>query len=120
MGLLTERGPPPWHPAGDFIKETALAATHYCMVTYRMTPNKLFQSKNISISKLALDYALNIPGCTACVISCDSVQQMSDILELCSSNGLTQLELRVRDRIMRRYNKAHSEYAKIFLVILID
>ncbi|VDM77797.1 unnamed protein product [Strongylus vulgaris] len=32
MGLLTEQGPPPWHPAPDFIKEATLAATHYCMV----------------------------------------------------------------------------------------
>ncbi|KAK5985690.1 hypothetical protein GCK32_021834 [Trichostrongylus colubriformis] len=34
MGLLTERGPPPWHPADDFIKEACLAATHYCLVSW--------------------------------------------------------------------------------------
>ncbi|KHJ93070.1 hypothetical protein OESDEN_07027 [Oesophagostomum dentatum] len=64
MGLLTERGPPPWHPAPDFIKEASLAATHYCM------------SKNISISKLALAYAFDIPGMCSCVVGMDSIQQI--------------------------------------------
>uniref|UniRef100_A0A0M3K8A9 Aldo_ket_red domain-containing protein n=1 Tax=Anisakis simplex TaxID=6269 RepID=A0A0M3K8A9_ANISI len=30
MGLLTEKGPPPWHPASQIIRETALAAVQYC------------------------------------------------------------------------------------------
>ncbi|VDO62605.1 unnamed protein product [Haemonchus placei] len=91
MGLLTERGPPPWHPAADFIKEACLAATHYCM------------SKNISISKLALSYALEVPGCSACVVGMDSIQQVRDNIALCTTTPLTDVEQRVRDRIMRRY-----------------
>uniref|UniRef100_A0A7I4YBH6 Aldo_ket_red domain-containing protein n=1 Tax=Haemonchus contortus TaxID=6289 RepID=A0A7I4YBH6_HAECO len=91
MGLLTERGPPPWHPAADFIKEACLAATHYCM------------SKNISISKLALSYALELPGCSACVVGMDSIQQVRDNIALCTTTLLTDVEQRVRDRIMRRY-----------------
>ncbi|PIO66648.1 oxidoreductase, aldo/keto reductase family protein, partial [Teladorsagia circumcincta] len=91
MGLLTERGPPPWHPAADFIKEACLAATHYCL------------SKNISISKLALSYALEVPGCSACVVGMDSIQQVRDNIALCTTASLTDVEQRVRDRLMRRY-----------------
>ncbi|VDK44950.1 unnamed protein product [Cylicostephanus goldi] len=67
MGLLTDQGPPPWHPAPDFIKETCLAATHYCMVCI---------SKNMSISKLALAYAFQVPGMSSCIVGMDSVQQV--------------------------------------------
>ncbi|CAJ0597766.1 unnamed protein product [Cylicocyclus nassatus] len=92
MGLLTEQGPPPWHPAPDFIKETCLAATHYCM------------SKNMSISKLALAYAFEVPGMSSCIVGMDSIQQVRDNIALCTScTPLTDLEERVRDRIMRRY-----------------
>lgn len=31
-GLLTEKGPPPWHPANENIKDTCLAAVQYCVV----------------------------------------------------------------------------------------
>ncbi|KAL6727014.1 hypothetical protein Aduo_008930 [Ancylostoma duodenale] len=68
MGLLTERGPPPWHPAPDFIKEASLAATHYCM------------SKNMSISKLALVYAFEVPGMSSCIIGMDSIQQVCGLM----------------------------------------
>lgn len=32
MGLLTNRGPPDWHPAGQEIKDTCLKAVQYCKV----------------------------------------------------------------------------------------
>lgn len=32
MGLLTENGPPDWHPAGSEIKEACKQAAEYCKV----------------------------------------------------------------------------------------
>ncbi|CAD6199449.1 unnamed protein product [Caenorhabditis auriculariae] len=90
-GLLTEKGPPPWHPANDLIREACLAATTYC------------SSKNISIAKLALENAINFPGCISCLVGMDAVQQVKDNIELCTNGQLTSVEQRVRDRIMRRY-----------------
>ncbi|CAI5446256.1 unnamed protein product [Caenorhabditis angaria] len=90
-GLLTEKGPPPWHPASDEIREACLAATTYCM------------SKNISISKLALDYAMNFPNIYCCLVGMDSVEQVMSNLELCCHGKINDVEQRVRDRIMRRY-----------------
>ncbi|CAO4370125.1 unnamed protein product [Caenorhabditis nigoni] len=82
-GLLTEKGPPPWHPASDEIREACLAATTYC------------SSKNISISKLALDYALNFPNIVCCLVGMDSVQQVLDNLELANFSRITDVEQRI-------------------------
>ncbi|CAB3403140.1 unnamed protein product [Caenorhabditis bovis] len=90
-GLLTDKGPPPWHPANDEIREACLAA-----VTYT-------SSKNLNISKIALDYALNFPGISTCLVGMDSIQQVRENVELCVCGRITEVEQRVRDRIMRRY-----------------
>uniref|UniRef100_A0A915ALN3 NADP-dependent oxidoreductase domain-containing protein n=3 Tax=Parascaris TaxID=6254 RepID=A0A915ALN3_PARUN len=89
MGLLTEKGPPPWHPAPPAIRETTLAATQYC------------SSKKIAIEKLAIDYAVNFPGVCSCVVGMDSVQQVLTNIEI-TCTGLREVEQRLRDRIMRR------------------
>lgn len=46
MGLLTEGGPPEWHPASAQLKNACAVAARYC------------RSKGISISQLALRFAL--------------------------------------------------------------
>ncbi|TKR78236.1 hypothetical protein L596_019075 [Steinernema carpocapsae] len=91
MGLLTSEGPPPWHPASESIKETARAAVQYC------------QSKNISIEKLAIDYGMNFAGVSTCLVGMDSVERVMRGIEIACSSGISELEQRVRDRIMRRY-----------------
>lgn len=35
MGLLTNRGPPKWHPAHDYIKDACKAAAEYSQVCGR-------------------------------------------------------------------------------------
>ena len=49
MGLLTNRGPPMWHPAHQDIKDICRQAAEYC------------QKSEIDISRLALDYSINQP-----------------------------------------------------------
>ncbi|PAV56212.1 hypothetical protein WR25_01289 [Diploscapter pachys] len=90
-GLLTEKGPPPWHPANENIKDTCLAAVQYCA------------SKKMDISRFALEYAINFPHTICCVVGMDCVQQVRDNVELACNCALTELENRVRDRVMRRY-----------------
>jgi hypothetical protein len=46
MGLLTNNGPPDWHPATDYIKKICKEAVLIC------------QKSNIDISKLALHFSL--------------------------------------------------------------
>jgi L-galactose dehydrogenase len=46
MGLLCNRGTPPWHPAPPAVKQTCAAAAAYC------------KAKGIDIEKLAIQFAL--------------------------------------------------------------
>ncbi|MBZ0285078.1 MAG: aldo/keto reductase [Anaerolineae bacterium] len=46
MGLLTESGPPVWHPASDELKTCCAAAARYC------------RNQGVSIAQLALQYSL--------------------------------------------------------------
>lgn len=47
MRLLTNRGAPDWHPAGDDIKETCAKAAKYC------------RQKGVDISQLGMQFALS-------------------------------------------------------------
>ncbi len=46
MGLLTESGPPVWHPASDELKTCCAAAARYC------------RNQGVNIAQLALQYSL--------------------------------------------------------------
>lgn len=37
MGLLSERGPPAWHPAHEDIKTACAEASKYCKVNFNVT-----------------------------------------------------------------------------------
>ena len=49
MGLLTEAGPPDWHPASDTIQTRCAEAAHFC------------RSKGVNISQLALQFSVSQP-----------------------------------------------------------
>lgn len=50
MGLLTQAGPPPWHPASDEIKRVCAQAAAYC------------QARGVSIVQLAIQFAVANPN----------------------------------------------------------
>ncbi|KAK3589019.1 hypothetical protein CHS0354_007964 [Potamilus streckersoni] len=50
MGLLSPRGSAAWHPAHSDIKQACREAAQYC------------EEKGVDISRIAMDFALNIPG----------------------------------------------------------
>ncbi|KAE9551172.1 hypothetical protein FO519_005617 [Halicephalobus sp. NKZ332] len=92
QGLLTEKGPPLWHPANKRIVETTREAVRYC------------QSKNIVIEKLALHYALHFPGVDVVVAGAESSAQVMINLHMARIDaGLQTVEARVLQRIMRRF-----------------
>ena len=48
MGLLTSRGPPSWHPAGDTVRNKCKQAANYCQVClkiFRSDANKYIIDK---------------------------------------------------------------------------
>jgi len=55
LGLLTDQGPPPWHPGSAKLKETARRAVTYC------------KERGADISFLGMQYCLMEPGITSSI-----------------------------------------------------
>lgn len=59
MGLLTNRGPPDWHPAGETLKRTCASAASYCR---SLDPP-------VDISKLAMHFSLSCEDIPTVLVS---------------------------------------------------
>jgi L-galactose dehydrogenase len=66
MGLLTENGPPQWHPAPSELKSACAAAAAHC------------KAKGKNISKLALQYSLKNKDIASVLVGMNSVQQVRE------------------------------------------
>ncbi|GLJ30507.1 hypothetical protein SUGI_0603900 [Cryptomeria japonica] len=66
MGLLTESGPPEWHPAPSELKAACAAAATHC------------KAKGKNISKLALQYSLKNTDISSVLVGMNSIQQVQE------------------------------------------
>ncbi|XP_065872458.1 L-galactose dehydrogenase [Euphorbia lathyris] len=66
MGLLTENGPPEWHPASAELKSGCQAAAAYC------------KEKGKNISKLAMQYSLANKDISTVLVGMNSVNQVEE------------------------------------------
>lgn len=66
MGLLTENGPPEWHPASNELKAACQAAADFC------------KEKGKNISKLAMQYSLSNKDISSVLVGMNSVQQVEE------------------------------------------
>lgn len=66
MGLLTESGPPSWHPAPPELKAACQAAAAYC------------KEKGKNISKLAMQYSLSNKEISSVLVGMNSVRQVEE------------------------------------------
>lgn len=66
MGLLTESGPPQWHPASPELKTACQAAAAYC------------KEKGKNISKLAMQYSLSNKDISSVLVGMNSVRQVEE------------------------------------------
>ncbi|KAJ6751073.1 hypothetical protein OIU85_001582 [Salix viminalis] len=66
MGLLTENGPPEWHPASAELKSTCQAAAAFC------------KAKGKNISKLAMQYSLANKDISSVLVGMNSVRQVKE------------------------------------------
>lgn len=90
MGLLSDRGPPSWHPATTLIKETCSAAAKYCA------------SQGVDISKLAMHFTLaneHIPTTLVSTASLDRLQANIDAV----NERLSETEQAVLSHVMLHY-----------------
>lgn len=79
MGMLTDDGPPAWHPAPQRVKDAARKAADWC------------RSKGASLSKLAIQYTLQYEhAATVCVgmVSVEQVKHNLDVLDSTMDNEL--------------------------------
>lgn len=66
MGLLTESGPPEWHPASLELKAACQAAASYC------------KEKGKNISKIAIQYSLSNADISTILVGMKSVTQVEE------------------------------------------
>ncbi|XP_033762941.1 L-galactose dehydrogenase-like [Pecten maximus] len=89
MGLLTDRGPPDWHPAPDNIKRSCAEASGYC------------REIGVDLSRLALSYSLELPLPTT-LFSSASLKNAKKNLDSVFV-PLTEMECNAKEDIMKRY-----------------
>ena len=73
MGLLTEQGPPDWHPAPQEIRDAGKKAAEFC------------RAHGADISKLALRFCLDHPFVSSTLIGMSSTREVETSLELLQS-----------------------------------
>ncbi|KAL5561112.1 hypothetical protein UlMin_030859 [Ulmus minor] len=66
MGLLTESGPPEWHPASSELKSACQAAAAHC------------REKGKNISKLAMQYSLSNKEISSVLVGMNSIKQVEE------------------------------------------
>lgn len=70
MGLLTENGPPEWHPAPAEVREAGRKAAQFC------------RDQGVDISKVALRFCLDHPYVSSTLIGISTAEQVTTSLEL--------------------------------------
>jgi L-galactose dehydrogenase len=66
MGLLTQRGTPPWHPASEAIKNGARKAVEFC------------KQRGINIVELAIQFSISHPDIATTLVGTANSQNMLD------------------------------------------
>jgi L-galactose dehydrogenase len=79
MGLLTEQGPPDWHPAPQEVRDAGRKAAEFC------------RAHGADISKLALRFCLDHPFVSSTLIGIASTRQVETSLELLNSSTDNEL-----------------------------
>lgn len=104
MGLLTNAGPQPWHPAHDEIKEKCRAAADICKV------------HGIELARLAMDHFVRIEGVATFLSGMQTSQQLGDNIAV-YLNGLTDeeqaLKLRLIEEIFSQLEVKHWEGVEV-------
>ncbi|XP_063634206.1 uncharacterized protein LOC134804852 isoform X2 [Cydia splendana] len=90
MGLLTNHGPQPWHPASDDIKALCQRASNYC------------KDQGVELARLATWFTLNQPDVDTNVCGFFNIEQMEDTLNV-SEKGLTEHEKAVLAHLQLRF-----------------
>jgi L-galactose dehydrogenase len=92
MGLLTEQGPPDWHPAPQQVRDAGRKAAEFC------------RAHGADISKLALRFCLDHPFVSSTLIGIASTRQVETSLELLRSSTDKELLAQVESILAPVFN----------------
>ncbi|XP_048755124.2 uncharacterized protein LOC125666052 isoform X2 [Ostrea edulis] len=81
MGLLSNRGPPEWHPARKEIKDACAKAAAFC------------RDHNCDISRLAMEHTLGLPGIDTTLFSTASLENLRKNMTAINSPLSTEEEM---------------------------
>jgi hypothetical protein len=70
MGLLTQRGPPEWHPASSALQQACRCAVHIC------------QQHNVDISTLAILFALSNPQISTTILGMSTIEEVKAVQQI--------------------------------------
>ncbi|XP_050360440.1 uncharacterized protein LOC126780212 isoform X2 [Nymphalis io] len=90
MGLLTNTGPRPWHPASDDVKAVCRKASDFC------------KERNVDLARIATWFTLSQPGIDTNICGFYNRPQLLDIVEVLE-NGLTEHEQNVLSEVQLRW-----------------
>jgi aryl-alcohol dehydrogenase-like predicted oxidoreductase len=99
MGLLRETGPPEWHPAPKELREVV----KQCV--------KISKNNNLNISKLAIDFSLNLDSVDATVIGLSNIDEVKDVVSVfnkVTARKLDERNYRLSDVEIKVYEKIHQ------------
>jgi L-galactose dehydrogenase len=100
MGLLSNAGPPEWHPASQVIKDVCAEAREYC------------KKNGVELGKLALDYSLHQDGPHTNLVGMNSPDLVKLNLDV-YRNGITDKEKQVcshvKNNILSKLKRTHWE-----------
>lgn len=96
MGLLTNNGPQPWHPASQHIKQICSKVADYC------------KENNVELGKLALHFALKQSGQDTVLVGINSIKVLESNLDV-YFNGLNEQESQIYEQVQKRFKEALKE-----------
>ncbi len=94
MGVLTEQGPPPWHPADDEVREASQQAALYC------------RQRGVSLSALAIDFALQNPDIDVTLLGVRTLAELESSLEVLSLGINKDILARVQEILKPVQNRS--------------
>lgn len=104
MGLLTNAGPPHWHPASKQTKEICGSASELC------------KENDIELARLAMDHFIRLDGAATFLSGMQTSKQLGDNLGV-YLNGLTDeeqsLKLRLIEEVFSQLKAKHWEGVEI-------
>jgi L-galactose dehydrogenase len=92
MGLLTEQGPPDWHPAPQEVKDAGKKAAEFC------------RAQGADLSKLALRFCLDHPTVSSTLIGMSTTREVETSLELLRSTTDKELLAQVEGILAPVFN----------------